>query len=205
MNESQQLLSIEVTNQRIPNKKVGNEKNMKFCKVKRVLAGIILAVFATPLLAAQAHAESNLRVGLGVADNAITALQDTCDPTTGLPNPGDAACIGIETTIGTSSGVLEGTYLTEVNFAVLANGAAPVTSIETFTGTLSGRGAGSVTVLEIDNITPSGALTGKWSVLKGTGSGALVGVTGAGKVTGTYDATTGLATGTLSGVLHFHK
>ncbi len=205
MNESKQLLSIEVTNQKIPNKEVVNETNIKFCNVRRVLAGLILAIFATPLLAAQAHAESNLRVRLDVADNAITALQDTCDPTTGLPNPGDAACIGIESTTGTSSGALEGSYLTEVNFAVLANGSAPVTSIETFTGTLSGPGPGSVTVLEIDNIAPSGALIGKWNVLKGTGSGALVGVTGAGKITGIYDATTGLTTGTLSGVLHLHK
>jgi hypothetical protein len=179
--------------------------NMNFHRVTRLFVAAVLAVFAAPLLVSPARAGSSLRVHLDVADNAITALQDTCDPNTGLPNPGDAACIGIETTTGASSGALDATYLAEINFAVLADGTAPFTSIETFTGTVAGRGPGSVTVLEIDNIDAAGVLTGKWRVLKGSGSGALEGVTGSGKVAGTYDATTGFATGTLSGVLHFHK
>lgn len=178
---------------------------MKSCNLKRVQAGIMVAFCATPLFAAQVHAGSTLPmpISLNAADTAITALQDNCDPSTGLPNPGDAACIGIETLIGTASGELNGSYLAEVNFAVLQDGSAPVTSIETYTGTVPHRGSGSVTVLEVDSIDPTGALTGKWRVLKGTGSGALAGVTGRGTVAGFYNAGTGLSTATLSGVLHF--
>ena len=88
---------------------------------------------------------------------------------------------------------------------MLTNGQAPFTSFDTFTGNLKGRGAGTFTALEIDNITPSGKITGTWSVVEGSGTGKLAGITGWGTVSGAYDPTTILATGTLSGFLHFNK
>ncbi len=78
---------------------------IKFSNLKRVWAAIIFAIVAAALLAARANAGSSMRVHISVADNAILALEDTCDPSTGLPYPGDAACIGIETLTSTASGV----------------------------------------------------------------------------------------------------
>jgi hypothetical protein len=181
------------------------ERSMNDTSLKRMLAAMVFAIFAAPLVAATADAGSSLRIHPTVADNAITALEWTCDPSTGLPYVGDAACIGIETTTGTFSGDIEGTYLAEIDFAVLADGEAPFTSFETITGTVAGHGSGSFTVLEVDTISPSGELTGRWRVIERSGTGDLVGITGKGKVAGTYDATTGLASGQFTGVLHFSK
>ena len=187
------------------NRRTGEKTEMKFSKLNRVLAAIVFAVLATPLLAARADAGSSLHVRAPLGDNAITALEWTCDPSTGLPNPGDGACIGIETLTGAISGDIEGSYLAEVDFAVLENGEAPFTTFEKFTATIAGHGSGTFTVLEIDDIAPSGVITGKWQIVERSATGDLVGMTGKGQVVGTYDSTTGFASGTLSGVLHFSK
>jgi len=162
--------------------------------------------FATMFASSRiADAGQTLPVRIKVVDSTVTALQDNCDPSTGLPLPGDGACAGIQTTLGNSSGSLAATYVAQINFAVLTSGEAPFTSFDTFTGSLKGRGAGSFTALEIDNITPSGKITGIWNVVEGSGAGNLKGISGWGSVTGTYDPTTVLATGYLSGFVHFDK
>ncbi|MGH7779024.1 MAG: DUF3224 domain-containing protein, partial [Candidatus Binataceae bacterium] len=107
--------------------------------------------------------------------------------------------------LGGRPGDVEASFLAEVNFAILANGEAPFTVYETFTGTVAGRGAGSFTVFEVDSVAPNGHVTGNWRIVKGSATGGLVGMTGGGKAIGTYDSTTGLVTGVLSGVLHFSK
>lgn len=178
---------------------------MKFSRLKRVLAAIVFAVLATPTVPARADAGSSLRFHATSADKAITALEWTCDPNTGLPNPGDGACVGIETITGTKSGDIEADYLAEINFAVLESGEAPYTSFTRFTGSVAGHGSGSYTVLEIGGVAPSGEITASWHVIEGSATGDLVGMTGKGKVVGTYDSTTGLGSGVFSGVLHFPK
>jgi hypothetical protein len=199
--------SIEVVNaaKTESNKRSRREIKMKFSNLKRAWAAIVFAIAAASLLAAPANAGPSLHVHATYADNAITALEWTCDPSTGLPYAGDAACTGIETTTGSLSGDLQGTYLSEINFAVLASGEAPWTNFTTFSVTVAGHGSGSFTDFEAGSIAPSGKVTGKWQVEKLTGTGDLVGITGKGNVAGTYDPNTGLSTGPWSGVLHFSK
>jgi hypothetical protein len=207
MSKSWQLQSSEVVNAAEPesNKRSGKEIKMKFSDLKRVWAAIAFAIAAAPLLAATAYAGPSLNVHATFADNEITALEDNCDPSTGLPFTGDAACIGIETITGSFSGDLQGTYLSEIDFAVLANGEAPYSTFTTFSVTVAGHGSGSFTDFEVGSIAPSGEITGKWRVLNGSGTGELAGITGKGKVAGTYDPNTGLSTGPWSGVFHFAK
>ena len=179
--------------------------SMQFSNLKKGMVAAIAVVLTIPLMTAKAIAGSSLRVQATIADNAITALEDTCDPTTGLPKLGDGACVGIETISGAISGNIAASYLAEINFTVLASGEAPVTSFTQFTGTVAGHGSGSFTILEVDSISPSGEITGQWRVVEGSANGDLVGMSGGGKIVGTYDSATGLGSGLFSGVLQFSK
>ena len=169
------------------------------------IVAIAFALGGTPEPALSDPGAATVIIDAMVEDTAIGALEWTCDPATGLPSPGEAACVGIESLTGSATGSIDASYLSEVNFAVLANGSAPYTDFKQLTGTVTGRGSGSFVVLEVGTIAPNGEIEGRWRVVEGSGTGDLVGVTGRGRIVGVYDAATGLGSGHWSGVLRFRR
>jgi len=109
----------------------------------------------------------------------------TCDPSTYLPSPGDPACVLYDGGLYNLAGDLVGTELEEDSDIGWPDGDYSTTGYGMYTGTLKGRGYGSFVALDYDAYaTPSGFNSGKLRIVDGTGTGALVGISGSGSYSG---------------------
>ena len=174
-----------------------------FAMIRFVVVGVLtmMVAFQAPARAAN----SNVSVHATFTDNSTNVPDfQNCDPVTFLP-PDGGACIGIQTSFGTSTGTIEGSYATEIDFAVLASGESQFTDYNRNTASVEGRGSGSFTVFESATLSASGNIKGNWQIVKGSGTGDLARISGKGKLTGIYNPNTGLSTVSYTGVLHFGK
>ena len=110
----------------------------------------------------------------------------TCDPSTYLPSPGDPACVLYDGGLYNLAGDLVGTELEEDSDIGWPDGDYSTTGYGMYTGTLKGRGYGSFVALDYGSGTPSGLITGKVRIVDGTGTEALVGISGSGTYAGSY-------------------
>ena len=124
-----------------------------------------------------------VHIVVNTVDGAFTAGDPgNCDPTTFKPKAGDPACIASVGQEFSISGDFVGTGLFELTFTAFADGSTSYTDFETWTGTVTGHGAGSFVLLEYDGLMQSdGKSTSKLRILEGTGTGDLVGITGEGR------------------------
>ena len=172
--------------------------------LKQVVVTSILAGVVGWVLPAWAGG-SNVAVHAKLTDSSTNVPDfQNCDPVTFLP-PDGGACIGIQTTFGTGSGTIEGSYVSEIDFAVLANGESQFTDYTRYAASVSGHGSGSFTVFEVATLDANGEIEGNWQIVKGSATGDLAGMRGKGKLTGSYDPNTALGVVSYTGVLHFSK
>jgi hypothetical protein len=101
----------------------------------------------------------------------------------------------------TYTGTLQGTSDYQTAFTVSPAGVVYFVAMETFTGTVTRCGTGTMTLSSAGTISATGELQYQWEVVHGLGTDRLANVTGQGTVTGAYNADA-TETGQLTGQLH---
>jgi hypothetical protein len=99
-----------------------------------------------------------------------------CDPVT-YKSP-EGICRGTASGAATNTGGWNGTTKFVYGWVYSPNGVTYVQSIETFTGTVRGCGAGTFTYRLSASIAASGAMTGNITLVPALGTGALKGAHG---------------------------
>lgn len=109
-----------------------------------------------------------------------------CTDTDYIPKTG--LCHGTGSGHADLTGTWKGTTVYEYGFATTTANVSQLSIIETFTGTITGCGTGSMSYRLFGTLSATGKIDLTWQTIEGFGSGALTGATGHGTAIGTYNA-----------------
>jgi hypothetical protein len=112
-------------------------------------------------------------------------LSPPCTQTEYIPLTG--LCHGTGAGNATITGSWQGTTTYVYGFVTTPANLTHITILETFTGTITGCGTGTMTYRLTGTVSATGTISDTWETVPDLGSGDLVNVTGSGAQLGTYN------------------